>query len=63
MIGGGDYCFVWQGTPGSAIEHLRRNNIDIEEGPVPRLGGQGKGISVYFRDPDGNLLEFISYAA
>ena len=42
--------------------HLRRNSIEIEEGPVPRLGGPGKGISVYFRDPDGNLLEFISYA-
>ena len=62
MIGGGDYCFVWPGTPDSAIEHLKRNNIAIEEGPVPRLGGRGKGISVYFRDPDGNLLEFISHS-
>ena len=36
MIGGGDYCFVWPGTPDSAIEHLRRNSIEIEEGPVRR---------------------------
>jgi catechol 2,3-dioxygenase-like lactoylglutathione lyase family enzyme len=63
MIGGGDYCFVWPGTPDSAIEHLKRNGIEIVEGPVPRLGGRGKGTSVYFRDPDGNLLEFISHAA
>ncbi|MGO9450523.1 MAG: VOC family protein [Candidatus Binataceae bacterium] len=62
MIGGGDYCFVWPGTPESAIEHLQRNEVAIVEGPVPRIGGRGRGVSVYFRDPDGNLLEFISYA-
>ena len=60
-IGGGDYCFVWSGTPESAIEHLNRNGVAIVEGPVPRIGGRGRGVSVYFRDPDGNLLEFISY--
>lgn len=60
-VGGGDYCFVWPGTPESAIEHLKRNEIAIIEGPVTRIGGRGKGVSVYFRDPDGNLLEFISY--
>jgi catechol 2,3-dioxygenase-like lactoylglutathione lyase family enzyme len=60
-VGGGDYCFVWPGTPQSAIDHLKRNEIEIIEGPVPRLGGRGKGMSVYFRDPDGNLLELISY--
>ncbi len=62
MVGGGDYCFAWPGTPESAVEHLKRNEVQIVEGPVPRLGGRGKGISVYFRDPDGNLLEFISYS-
>jgi catechol 2,3-dioxygenase-like lactoylglutathione lyase family enzyme len=30
--------------------------------PVPRVGARGHGTSVYFRDPDGSLLEFISYA-
>jgi catechol 2,3-dioxygenase-like lactoylglutathione lyase family enzyme len=30
---------------------------------VPRPGARGDGTSVYFRDPDGSLLEFISYAA
>ncbi len=62
-VGGGDYCFVWPGTPESAAEHLKQQGIEIIEGPVPRLGGRGKGVSVYFRDPDGNLLELISYAA
>lgn len=61
-VGGGDYCFTWSGTPESAIEHLKVHKIAIIEGPVPRIGGRGKGISVYFRDPDGNLLELISYS-
>jgi catechol 2,3-dioxygenase-like lactoylglutathione lyase family enzyme len=34
---------------------------EVEEGPVARQGAQGDGTSVYFRDPDGSLLEFISY--
>ena len=55
------YASVWAGTPESAIEHLKRERIEIIEGPVTRIGGRGKGVSVYFRDPDGNLLELISY--
>ena len=35
--------------------------VEVEEGPVARGGAQGSGTSVYFRDPDGSLLEFISY--
>jgi catechol 2,3-dioxygenase-like lactoylglutathione lyase family enzyme len=35
--------------------------VAVELGPVPRRGVKGQGASVYFRDPDGSLLEFISY--
>jgi catechol 2,3-dioxygenase-like lactoylglutathione lyase family enzyme len=43
-------------------EHQRvRMAVEVETGPVARLGAKGQGISVYFRDPDGSLLEFISY--
>lgn len=35
--------------------------MPIELGPVERVGGRGTGTSVYFRDPDGSLLELISY--
>ena len=44
-----------------AVEHLGRHGVEIEEGPVVRPGGRGDGTSVYFRDPDGSLLELISY--
>jgi catechol 2,3-dioxygenase-like lactoylglutathione lyase family enzyme len=59
--GNSDLCFVWDGAIEQAVEHLRRKRVEIEEGPVPRSGTQGDGTSVYFRDPDGSLLEFISY--
>jgi catechol 2,3-dioxygenase-like lactoylglutathione lyase family enzyme len=52
---------VWEGPIDGAMEHLRRLGVEIEEGPVPRPGTRGQGTSVYFRDPDGSLLELISY--
>jgi catechol 2,3-dioxygenase-like lactoylglutathione lyase family enzyme len=61
MPGNSDLCFSWQGTPAEAIEHLRRHGVEPELGPVERPGAQGRGTSIYFRDPDGSLLEFISY--
>lgn len=59
--GGSDLCFVWPGPIQEAIEHLNHHDVTIELGPVERAGAQGTGQSVYFRDPDGSLLEFISY--
>ncbi len=61
--GNSDLCFVWSGPIAGAVEHLRARGIDVETGPVPRFGAHGTGVSVYFRDPDGSLLEFISYDA
>jgi len=59
--GNSDLCFVWPGPVAEAVEHLRRLGIEIVEGPSERPGARGSGQSVYFRDPDGSLLEFISY--
>ena len=59
--GNSDLCFVWDGPIEAAVEHLELHRIAVEEGPVARQGAQGDGTSVYFRDPDGSLLEFISY--
>ena len=60
--GNSDLCFAWDGPITGAIEHLRSRGVEIEEGPVERPGVRGRGTSVYFRDPDGSLLELISYA-
>jgi catechol 2,3-dioxygenase-like lactoylglutathione lyase family enzyme len=59
--GNSDLCFAWRGPIADAVAHLQRCGIAIELGPVPRSGAGGPGTSVYFRDPDGSLLEFISY--
>lgn len=59
--GNSDLCFAWNGPIAGAVEHLTRLGVKVELGPVPRFGARGDGTSVYFRDPDGSLLEFISY--
>jgi catechol 2,3-dioxygenase-like lactoylglutathione lyase family enzyme len=61
--GNSDLCFEWPGPIDEAREHLERNGVEVEMGPVERFGARGTGTSVYFRDPDGSLLEFISYYA
>ncbi len=58
----GDLCFVWDGTPEALKAMLDKANAKIIEGPVARQGGRRKpSSSVYVRDPDGNLLEFMIY--
>ncbi len=59
--GNSDLCFEWSGPIEDAIRRLDLNGVAVEEGPVTRNGARGEGRSVYFRDPDGSLLEFISY--
>jgi catechol 2,3-dioxygenase-like lactoylglutathione lyase family enzyme len=59
--GNSDLCFEWAGPIAEAAAHLSRCGVAIELGPVERSGARGMGMSVYFRDPDGSLLEFISY--
>ena len=60
--GSEDLCFVWDGEIAEAQARLAAHGVAVEVGPVPRRGGRGvTGTSIYFRDPDGNLLELMSY--
>ena len=56
-----DLCDRSPGPIEPAVEHLARHGVPVELGPVPRFGARGEGRSVYFRDPDGSLMEFMSY--
>jgi catechol 2,3-dioxygenase-like lactoylglutathione lyase family enzyme len=60
--GNSDLCFEWAGPIADAVAHLQRLGIKIEAGPMERFGAKGRGTSVYFRDPDGSLMEFMSYS-
>jgi catechol 2,3-dioxygenase-like lactoylglutathione lyase family enzyme len=59
--GNSDLCFEWHGPIAGAIAHLKAHNVNIHCGPIQRFGAKGTGTSVYFRDPDGSLMEFMSY--
>jgi catechol 2,3-dioxygenase-like lactoylglutathione lyase family enzyme len=60
-----DVCWVWEGTVEAAQSLLAERGIPVIAGPVERQGGDGGGRrvgkSLYFRDPDENLLEVIVY--
>lgn len=59
--GSGDLCFTSAASPTEVVEHLRACGVAIIEGPVPRNGARGPMTSVYFRDPDQNLVEVAHY--
>jgi len=59
--GNSDLCFEWTGPISEAVAHLQHQQVEVELGPAARNGAKGAGVSVYFRDPDGSLLELISY--
>jgi catechol 2,3-dioxygenase-like lactoylglutathione lyase family enzyme len=60
-FGSGDFCLIAVVPLDEVIAHLRAEQIAIEAGPVPRRGAAGTLRSVYFRDPDGNLVEVAEY--
>jgi catechol 2,3-dioxygenase-like lactoylglutathione lyase family enzyme len=55
--GSGDICLISSVPMAEILQHLHEQQVLIEEGPVPRTGASGSLISVYLRDPDGNLIE------
>jgi catechol 2,3-dioxygenase-like lactoylglutathione lyase family enzyme len=61
--GSADLCLVTTLAPAAIVAHLKACGVQVVDGPVTRTGARGPIVSVYFRDPDGNLLEVSSYAA
>lgn len=61
--GSADLCLIADGALADVIDHLRACGVPILEGPVPRTGALGPITSVYFRDPDQNLIEVSTYNA
>ena len=59
--GSGDLCFVTSVPLEKVVAHLQACGVPILEGPVARTGARGPISSVYFRDPDLNLIEVSNY--
>ncbi|MDX2316582.1 MAG: VOC family protein [Gammaproteobacteria bacterium] len=59
--GSGDLCLVSAIPLDDVVRHLNECEIAIIEGPVAKTGATGPIRSVYFRDPDGNLIEVSEY--
>jgi catechol 2,3-dioxygenase-like lactoylglutathione lyase family enzyme len=60
--GSGDLCFIAKTPLTEAVADLRRQGVAIEVGPVEREGAAGRLVSIYIRDPDGNLVEIANRA-
>lgn len=59
--GSADLCLIAATPLADVVAHLRDCGVEIIEGPVQRTGALGAMQSVYFRDPDGNLIEVSNY--
>jgi catechol 2,3-dioxygenase-like lactoylglutathione lyase family enzyme len=59
--GTADFCLITQTPVADVMAHLKACGVEIEEGPTTRSGAIGPINSVYFRDPDGNLVEVSNY--
>jgi catechol 2,3-dioxygenase-like lactoylglutathione lyase family enzyme len=58
-----DLCFITETPLAEVLARLEENGVVIAEGPVQKTGALGPMMSVYFRDPDGNLIEVSNYPA
>jgi len=59
--GSADFCLVAARPINEVMAHLQSLGVAIEVGPVPRSGARGRMTSIYFRDPDNNLVEVGDY--
>lgn len=62
QVGSGDVCLITDWTLDEVQRHLRSQNVEVVEGPVEKSGANGPIQSVYFVDPDLNLIEISVYS-
>ena len=62
-VGSGDLCLITVWALPDVMAHLAAEGVPLLEGPVTRSGAQGPIESLYFNDPDGNLVEVSVYPA
>lgn len=60
--GSGDLCFLTSEPVSAAKARLEAAGVPVIEGPVPRTGATAALLSIYIRDPDGNLIELSNPA-
>jgi catechol 2,3-dioxygenase-like lactoylglutathione lyase family enzyme len=60
-IGSGDLCLITSWPVQNVLDHLVKEGVAVVEGPVTKSGAGGPITSVYFNDPDGNLIEVSRY--
>lgn len=60
--GSGDFCLLSSTPMARIVAHLEEQGIVLEDGPLARTGATGPIVSVYFRDPDNNLVEVSNRA-
>lgn len=59
--GSADLCFITSTPINDVVSEILQAGISIVEGPVERTGATGEIMSIYIRDPDGNLIEISQY--
>jgi catechol 2,3-dioxygenase-like lactoylglutathione lyase family enzyme len=62
-LGSADFCLIAAVPLDDVLAHLRAEHVQVVAGPVARQGALGALRSVYFRDPDGNLVEVAEYVS
>lgn len=61
QTGSGDLCLITEAPIAQVQAHLAAEGVEVILGPTPKTGATGPITSVYFRDPDGNLIEVSNY--
>jgi catechol 2,3-dioxygenase-like lactoylglutathione lyase family enzyme len=61
--GSADFCLITEESLDSISQHLQSEDVTVEVGPVERKGARGPMTSLYFRDPDQNLIEVSRYSS